>query len=318
MLTTKLLKNTFGAKIKPYGFQYKGFKHRRWTFQFEINNKIREIVVQKDLGSFQLELNFPCSNHKIGELFGDLKYHSTLHKNDEELENLLNTLGDHFVKRLIPRLPELCIPECAYQDTKEMHLKLYQEKDKLINQFLLRHQINSFYETDTIMQKLLQGAEWIKDKPFEEVENILVEMAAVYGTVIIQNIGGEWGELEQGYIKIKELPSTTSYKSPIGIICRCCQKGGGKALAFDYTEIESEYRYWVAEQYRKYGKNWKPFKPVVKTNKNLLTEEIVRETIGEKTKNMGFVCGRKLVKSYFLELENNDCDMTEWILCSTL
>lgn len=196
MLTTKLLKNTFGAKIKPYGFQYKGFKHRRWTFQFEINNKIREIVVQKDPGSFQLELNFPCGNHKIGELFGDLKYHSTLHKNDEELENLLNTLGDHFVKRLIPRLPELCIPECAYQDTKEMHLKLYQEKDKLINQFLLRHQINSFYETDTIMQKLLQGAEWIKDKPFEEVENILVEMAAVYGTVIIQNIGGEWGKSE--------------------------------------------------------------------------------------------------------------------------
>jgi hypothetical protein len=310
MLTTKLLKNTFGAKIKPYGFQYKGFKHRRWTFQFEINNKIREIVVQKDPGSFQLELNFPCGNHKVGELFGDLKYHFTLHKNDEELENLLNTLGDHFVKRLIPRLPELCIPECAYQDTKEMHLKLYQEKDKLINQFLLRHQINSFYETDIIMQKLLQDAEWIKDKPFEEVENILVEMAAVYGTVIIQNIGGEWGELEQGYIKIKELPSTTSYKSPLGIICRCCQKGGGKALAFDYAEIESKYRYWVAEQYRKYGKNWKPFKPVVKTNKNLLTEEIVRETIGEKTKNMGFVCGRKLVKSYFLELENNDCDMT--------
>ena len=143
---------------------------------------------------------------------------------------MLNTLGDHFVKRLIPRLPELCIPECAYQDTKEMHLKLYQEKDKLINQFLLRHQINSFYETDTIMQKLLQGAEWIKDKPFEEVENILVEMAAVYGTVIIQNIGGEWGELEQGYIKIKELPSTTSYKSPIGIICRCCQKEVEKHL----------------------------------------------------------------------------------------
>lgn len=47
MLTTKLLKNTFGAKIKPYGFEYKGFKHRRWTFDYKINNETRHIVVQK-------------------------------------------------------------------------------------------------------------------------------------------------------------------------------------------------------------------------------------------------------------------------------
>ncbi len=96
MLTTKLLKNTFGAKIKPYGFEYKGFKHRRWTFDYKINNEIRHIIVQKDPGSFQLELNFPCGNEKIGELFGDLEYHFTFHKNDEEIEKMHQAITKQF------------------------------------------------------------------------------------------------------------------------------------------------------------------------------------------------------------------------------
>jgi len=127
MLTTKLLKNTFGAKIKPYGFQYKGFKHRRWTFQFEINNKIREIVVQKDLGSFQLELNFPCSNHKIGELFGDLKYHSTLHKNDEELE-IWKQIIDSDIKQLNNLKSNLNNWDKAYQIAENINFETWSRK----------------------------------------------------------------------------------------------------------------------------------------------------------------------------------------------
>lgn len=304
MLTTKLLRNTFGAKIEPYGFKYKGFQHRRWTFSIELDNKMRDIVIQKDSGSFQLIFEFPCDEYKAWELCGDLKWHSIVHKTDEELEDLLNTLGDHFVRRVIPKLPELMLPEYAYLDTEEMHLKLYQEKEKLISRFITRHQLSGFHETDTTMKKLLEDAEWVKDKPFEKVKNILVEMAAVYGTMIIQNIGGEWSELENGYIDIKKLPDMIPSQSPLKTVCRCCQKGGGKALAFDYAQIQSKYRYWAAEQYRKFGKNWKPLRPIIKMNKNLLTEEAVRETIGEKTKDIGFVCGKKLI-DYFLELEDN-------------
>lgn len=45
------------------------------------------------------------------------------------MEDLLNTLGDHFVKRVIPKFPELMIPDTndLYRATDEMHLKLYQE-----------------------------------------------------------------------------------------------------------------------------------------------------------------------------------------------
>jgi hypothetical protein len=90
-----------------------------------------------------------------------------------------------------------------YQATKEMNLKLYQEKEKLVSQFLTRHQISGFHDMDTVMKNLLQDVEWVKDKPFEKVENKLVEMGAVYGTVLLQNIGGEWAGLEDGFIRIK-------------------------------------------------------------------------------------------------------------------
>ena len=105
MLTTKLIRKTFGAKIEPYGFQYKGYEHRIWTFCIETGDRIQEIELQKDPGSIQLIFTFPCGMHKTGELFGDLRYHSTMYKSDEKLENLLNTIGDHIVKRLIPKLP---------------------------------------------------------------------------------------------------------------------------------------------------------------------------------------------------------------------
>ena len=306
MLTTKLIRKTFGAKIEPYGFQYKGYAHRIWTFCIETGDRIQEIELQKDPGSIQLIFTFPCGMHKTGELFGDLRYHSTMYKSDEELENLLNTIGDHIVKRLIPKLPELCIPECNYFVTKEMNLKLYQEKEKLITQFLTRHQLNGFKDTDAVMRNLLQDAERVKDKPFEQVQDLLVELDVVYSTVIIQNIGGEWSELEMGDITIKKLP----VEIPVNISYDDYLKEGGKAFAFDYARMQSKYRYWVAEQYRKYGKNWRPLKPIVKTNKNLLTEEIVRETIGEKTKDMGFVCREKLNTSYFLQLKDDKCSMT--------
>ena len=72
MLTTKLLRSTFGARIEPYGFKYKGFKHRRWIFSIELDNRTRKMEKK-------------------------MQYHSIVRKTDEELEDLLNTLGDHFV-----------------------------------------------------------------------------------------------------------------------------------------------------------------------------------------------------------------------------
>lgn len=54
MLTTKLLRKTFGVKIEPYGFQYKGYQHRMWSFCIDTDDRIQKIEVQKDNKSIQL------------------------------------------------------------------------------------------------------------------------------------------------------------------------------------------------------------------------------------------------------------------------
>lgn len=59
-----------------------------------------------------------------------------------------------------------------------MNLKLYQEKEKWITQFLTRHQLNGFKDTDAVMKNLLQDAERVKDKPFEQAQDLLVELEA--------------------------------------------------------------------------------------------------------------------------------------------
>ena len=112
MFSKKLLLRTFGAKIKPYGFEFTEYVSRRYTFSRMMDGTEQTFVVQNDPGghSLQLEINTHAGRQQeIGELFWDLDYHS--YDNSAELENILNTLGDHVVNRVIPMLAELSIPK---------------------------------------------------------------------------------------------------------------------------------------------------------------------------------------------------------------
>ena len=59
MLTTKLIRKTFGAKIESYGFQYKGNITPYMLLCIETGDRIQEIELQKDPGSIQLIFTFP-------------------------------------------------------------------------------------------------------------------------------------------------------------------------------------------------------------------------------------------------------------------
>ena len=85
-------------------------------------------VIQRDPGKvFQLLMDTHVGRvFEIDEIFWDLDYHS--YENGEELENILNILGDHVVNRVIPRLAEVSMmeEEVDYEDmlTEEMYTPL--------------------------------------------------------------------------------------------------------------------------------------------------------------------------------------------------
>ncbi len=121
MLTKKALVNTFGAKIAPYGFKYAGYEHHQWSFIRMVDGEEQRIRIQRDIHgyhSFTMELP-----RGLGEEqgLGDF-YHTHYYDDDEGLEDLLNLIGDHFVRRVIPELEKPKPEEKKYEKivTQEM------------------------------------------------------------------------------------------------------------------------------------------------------------------------------------------------------
>lgn len=230
MFSKKLLLRTFGAKIKPYGFEFTEYVSRRYTFSRMADGTEQTFVIQNDPGghSLQLEIKTHANRQQeIGELFWDLEYHS--YENSGELENMLNTLGDHVVNRVIPMLAELSIPksDVKYLDmlTDELCAQMMQEREELWQCFLLRNGIDVEHGIDAVMSSLLQEMEQIKGRPFQETIETQMELAAVYGHIILYSVGGEW-IWERKAVQIAHCPFPDEKVYPLEAISKCCQNGG--------------------------------------------------------------------------------------------
>ncbi len=305
MITKKVLLSTFGAKIASYGFEFVGYEHHRFTFSRKRDGTEQSLVIQREPRggkSFDMEINtYAGRNRDIEKLFWDLLHH--YYKDDTELENVLNMLGDLVVERVIPQLPELSIskPDYPYETTEEMYEKLWDEKDELVQRFMERHQLEETQEIDAIIENLLREVEQIKALPFPQTVEIQIELAAVYGYIIIRNIGGEWiKERGKGVVENFSLPMPTV--CPLEDICQCCQKGGGVELAKRYMTLLGKYGQGIEVARRKYGNNWQPPKTSEKMNNGLMTEEVVKETLAKNLEDIGF-CYQKEIAHSMWELD---------------
>ena len=289
MFSKKLLLNTFGAKIKPYGFEFAGYVDRRYTFSRTADGTEQTFVIQRDPGKiFQLLMDTHVGRAwEIDEIFWDLDYHS--YENGEELENILNILGDHVVNRVIPRLAELSIPKVEYVDmiTDEMYAQLMQEREELQQRFLLRNGIAADQGTDVVMGSLLREMEQIKGLPFRETIETQLELAAVYGYIILCTVGGEW-VLKWRSVEIAHCAFSDEKNDPLRAVSECCQKGGGAALAEQYMVLIKKHRENVARERRKYGDHWEPPMTSREVNEGLMSEKIIKNVLIKRLEDLGF------------------------------
>ena len=310
MFTKKLLLKTFGAKIAPYGFEYAGIEAgRRYHFKRIVEGKEQTFIIQRDGGSFQLFIYTACAERgpEIRDIFWDLTWHQ--YRDDEELENILNTLGDHVVRRVIPMLPELSIPkpEYAYSVTEDMYMRLEQEKEELLQRFMERYQIDGIHEKDKIMEKLLRELEQIKDMPFPETIETQIELAAVWGYIIIRDVGGEWVKVADApRFEIRNCSIISNWENPLEMISRCSQKGGGAALAKRYVTLVGEHRKRVTAERRIYGSNWKPPRTSNIVDEGLLSEDIVKDVLVTNLTDMGFCYEKEIGRFWWLKKRTED------------
>ena len=296
MLTKKALVNTFGAKIAPYGFKYAGYEHHQWSFIRMVDGEEQRIRIQRDIHgyhSFTMELP-----RGLGEEqgLGDF-YHTHYYDDDEGLEDLLNLIGDHFVRRVIPELEKPKPEEKKYEKivTQEMQDLLWGRKEELARQFMERNGLDWECGTDAVMGCLLREAEQVKGKKFSGLEEKLTELAAVYGELLIHTIGGEWireevwsnGEAEKTVIG--NFMFTNHTIRPLAFIY-FSWIGSGMDILMCYMSYLFKYRKWVARKRDEYGDGWQPPKGAETAGESLLDGKAVEETIGRRMEGLGFVC----------------------------
>ena len=311
MLTKKILVDTFGAKIAPYGFEYAGYEHYQWSFIRMVDGEEQRIRIQRDIHgypSFTMELP-----RGLGEEQGLGDFYTHYYDDDEGLEDLLNLIGDHFVRRVIPELEKPKPEKKKYEKivTQEMQDMLWDRKKELARKFMERNGLDWECGTDVVMGKLLQEAEQVKGKKFHGLEERLTELAAVYGELLIHTIGGEWtreevwsnGEAEKTVIG--NFMFTNHTIRPLAFIYFSWISGGMDILMC-YMSYLFKYRKWVAMQRDEYGDSWQPPKGTEAAGESLLDGKAVEETIGRKMAGLGFVCQGEGTRGWALSKQQGE------------
>lgn len=259
-MTKKILIKTFGKKLEPYGFHYKSYVSFRWTFSRMEGEVEHFIVFQRDLlgeKKFRIEISTSaCGNidKKCSKLFGDLMLEKKY--TDEGLEPLLEELGDEVIEKVLPKFPELSIPVYTYWDTHEMHKRLYQEKEKHIESFLVRHELTYEDAADDVFVCLMRELNEMVGKPFLEIEDKLIELGAVYGYIVILILGGKWVYRDEAAIgeKPQHLQPRLGREMNVLRPLTCyCQVPGNNSLIVDYVQYKRNQAKWIRAQKEEYG-----------------------------------------------------------------
>ena len=120
--------------------------------------------------------------------------------------------------------------------------------------------VKTYEITVEMKQKLFQEKlKKLQEKEYEEVKDNLVEIAAVYGELIVQSVGGKW-EYNNGTTGIEPIPVYVRV-IPISDILRAWKATDSSALSQEYIAILLEVYQYIDRCRAAYGSEWIPLKP---------------------------------------------------------
>lgn len=130
------------------------------------------------------------------------------YNNEEEFKQILSEFVGIIITYGLDELKKLSIEEKVYP-TVEMAGKLIQSSEELSRKFIVEHNIN---EEDGVRENILKGFEILLEriretyqKPYETVQDMLVEVTAFLGEMLKKELGGAW-------VQNEILPSMVSLK----------------------------------------------------------------------------------------------------------
>lgn len=256
--------NIIEEKLSPYGFHYTKYQDGRWTFSREVDGICQNAIIQRGRRGndyYLLEINTSASPTllRMSAFVKCLKYQSDFfeYHNEKERREVLEELGDIVIRYGIDKLNELNAMEEHCEITTEMHIKLFEEHESLINKFMDEHGLSDMTEDD-VVPVLREEWESMLEFEYEQARNKLVELAAVYGTLLINRMGGIW-EYSPKYktTSIHKIPLFVSYPI-LEIIVELWEKKESGLIIKKYGNDVMYFLRWVTNCRQVYGPDWQP------------------------------------------------------------
>ena len=220
MKKTQIIKEIIGEKISPFGFKYYKTSEPCWIFMREstgikryydpeIDIVEQYIIVQEHRFGKMLTVRFRTNvaNELVGtelEVLKKLNPNKPTtwfeYSNEEEYKNVLNYLGEVIIKYGFDFLKQMSIEE-EIIPTKVMAEKLYKSYKELDNCFIDKYKLNpkpqEASEIDEWFKELKQQIIFATEKPYEDVKELFVQMAAFIGERNCEILGAKWFFKEQ-------------------------------------------------------------------------------------------------------------------------
>lgn len=234
-------------KLSPYGFRYAKYWYCRWTFSRTINEITQNVVIQKGIwggGTYRLEMDTSINPEvlNLSDLSEDPRYvfDELNYSNEEERKAVLEEICDVVIKYGIERLNtrEAWVPK-HHEITQEMNKKLYEENMSLTEKFMERYEMSSLNKKE-VFPALRKELGEICGKPYEQIQDRLVEMSAVYGNMLIDITGGIW-KYNGKSAMIEKKPFHTSY-SPLRFLRWSWEAGKVEVLIRDYIHKINSFK----------------------------------------------------------------------------
>lgn len=220
MNQTKWIKEIIGGAVEEHGFEYEGCSRNGYIQDYDYMRKKEDIRQNILIGvkPDQMEMEFMTSAYGQENVYASGLIESNFEiddenrwitwRDEEEFKQVLYHFREIILKKGFDILEEISKPTTEVRPRKETYWKLYQEHKALDEEYRKAYGLENIESTVTLMERIVAIIVDNQDKAFEEVEPLLIGLAAVYGEELIKKCGGKWS-WNRGYntCVVKGIPS---------------------------------------------------------------------------------------------------------------
>lgn len=215
MEKTQVIKDIVGEKLKDYGFRYLKTDGSCWTFVREAHGYKRYYDPETDVVKQYVNIQESCYGKDLtvrfetdavngvsgidaeflGEHNPNKGWSWFFYSDEEDYKKVLLYLANLIINYGLDHLDRMSIEE-EIIPTKAMAEELYENHAELDQKFLEKYEFNTeahnMADIEKWFEKLKQIIISISEKPYEEVKEPLIEMAAFIGERHCELIGAKW------------------------------------------------------------------------------------------------------------------------------